>query len=451
MKIFLYISVLFWSSLSFAELKINSITGYSRIVDFNQTIDKPPVRIFGGSANGNATNGCASGQTNSTSPCNSCGPAETVCNLSQIYSTLRLSFQIQSTSMTTGTPRITAQAPSVGTEPPIGQPDVAVTGVNQPRNVSVTWGEICNAINSSDSSCLNPDGGQLVLKVGIDALNDGFGPGDDFWSITVIFRSGSALAGNALTGSDCKGLCRYSLFPGDEKAFIQNVEFGAVPNAILSRAYLFCEAGNDSDATGFDNIVPVWNPLPKFLTVTNNNIVEETIEGFGNDQTYYCRSAVEDEAGNIGLYSATGFGNPAGGDNGLDPSTTTDSSCPADGLCHFVKPSAVIGLFADKQQCFIATAAFGSPLNSHVASLREFRKKFLLTHKPGQAFVRWYYKTGPAWAQWIQQSPYRMLGARILLTPVIVIAYALLYWPWTLSLGFFAVLLYLRRQRKVLA
>jgi len=77
--------------------------------------------------------------------------------------------------------------------------------------------------------------------------------------------------------------------------------------------------------------------------------------------------------------------------------------------------------------CFIATAAYGSPLDPHVASLRRFRDQHLLRYGAGRALVELYYRHSPPAADYIATRPVLRAAVRGLLWPVV---YAIEF-PWT--------------------
>ena len=92
---------------------------------------------------------------------------------------------------------------------------------------------------------------------------------------------------------------------------------------------------------------------------------------------------------------------------------------------HTPTPVAIGG--GDGGGCFIATAAFGSPLEKHVQILRDFRDSVLLNSTAGKAFVQFYYRSSPPIADKIAASEGLRLITRAMLMPVIGVAYLILY------------------------
>lgn len=95
-------------------------------------------------------------------------------------------------------------------------------------------------------------------------------------------------------------------------------------------------------------------------------------------------------------------------------------------------PAGDITLYARwtfTDDCFIATAAFGSRLDPAVALLRHFRDEKLLTNKPGQAFVSCYYKFSPAIARVINGNNVLKGMTRVILLPLVVLVFILIHPP----------------------
>jgi beta-propeller repeat-containing protein len=72
--------------------------------------------------------------------------------------------------------------------------------------------------------------------------------------------------------------------------------------------------------------------------------------------------------------------------------------------------------------CFVATAAFGSPMAREVGVLRELRDDVLLPHAAGRAAVAAYYRIGPAFAGVIARSETLRALVRASLAPMIWLA-----------------------------
>jgi uncharacterized delta-60 repeat protein len=79
--------------------------------------------------------------------------------------------------------------------------------------------------------------------------------------------------------------------------------------------------------------------------------------------------------------------------------------------------------FKTDDACFIATAAYGSALQSHIDVLRLFRDKYLKNTSTGKQFVGFYYKWSPGIAEFIERSPLLQTAVRIILFPFVVFSY----------------------------
>jgi uncharacterized delta-60 repeat protein len=83
--------------------------------------------------------------------------------------------------------------------------------------------------------------------------------------------------------------------------------------------------------------------------------------------------------------------------------------------------------FRTSDSCFIATAAFGSILDSHVVVLRQFRDQILKKYLLGRKFIKVYYEYSPALADVIQRHDMLRSVTRIGLMPLIGMSYIILH------------------------
>jgi len=123
-----------------------------------------------------------------------------------------------------------------------------------------------------------------------------------------------------------------------------------------------------------------------------------------------------------------------------------------DNVGNVLKNPVITGnINADIDECFIATASYGSKFEPAVVLLREFRDRFLLTNLPGKVFVQFYYQQSPPIAKYIAHNEALKLLVRIMLTPVVSLAYLLLH-PLLMCcvLGAGIMAIYLRRKRKAM-
>jgi alpha-tubulin suppressor-like RCC1 family protein len=101
-----------------------------------------------------------------------------------------------------------------------------------------------------------------------------------------------------------------------------------------------------------------------------------------------------------------------------------------------------------KPRCFIATAAYGSSLDYHVAALRAFRDNYLLTNRAGRSFVDFYYRYSPPLARIIARHPALRAMTRWALTLVVYGVMHPLVCGFIPPLSFVWIYLEKRRRRR---
>ena len=91
-------------------------------------------------------------------------------------------------------------------------------------------------------------------------------------------------------------------------------------------------------------------------------------------------------------------------------------ACPDFGI---PEPTLPLGGGGSGSGCFIATAAYGSPMDARIEVLRRFRDQWLMPHEPGRHLVATYYRFSPPVADFIASRPPLRLLVRVLLAPLI--------------------------------
>jgi hypothetical protein len=77
---------------------------------------------------------------------------------------------------------------------------------------------------------------------------------------------------------------------------------------------------------------------------------------------------------------------------------------------------------ADEGWCFIATAAYGSYMDSHVDTLRQFRDSYLINNPAGRGMVSAYYRLSPPVARFIDSHPGSKPVVRGMLWPAVALS-----------------------------
>jgi len=101
-----------------------------------------------------------------------------------------------------------------------------------------------------------------------------------------------------------------------------------------------------------------------------------------------------------------------------------DPDC-IDGVVTMRDNKTCVAIFNSTLACFIATAAYGSSLDPHVAVLRTFRNRYLMTNDVGRTLVGAYYRHSPPLAAFISRHETVREAVRLMLTPLV---YGIEHW-----------------------
>lgn len=95
--------------------------------------------------------------------------------------------------------------------------------------------------------------------------------------------------------------------------------------------------------------------------------------------------------------------------------------------------------------CFIASAAYGTPMDKDIEVLRDLRDSYMMNNAVGLLFVDAYYQVSPVIADQVAQNPWMASLVRVLLTPVLLIAELFMRAPVPfLLVGIFAAAMMIR-------
>jgi len=290
--------------------------------------------------------------------------------------------------------------------------------------------DMCDAANASSEGCTNSTTPTIPtttattfsLKFYVSLAADSSSTGDvtsssESESISITFNNQPA------TYSCPSSTISEIYFPGDNEILVNTESISKTVNsggAPMDSLLVFAEKTDNGslDTNTFYN-----NSIASRVSFTGT----QTIGGFENtDSTastnsYYLGFNVRDQAGII-------------------PSFV--SSCEFDG----VKTAEILG-FIQKNQCFIASAVFGSE-NPGLKLIRNFRDIFLLKSSWGKVLVDVYYKYSPDMSVWlVEHLAFRYPVLSILLPIQILMWFVLNPMTYLVSvLSYFFFLFFIRRK-----
>jgi uncharacterized repeat protein (TIGR02543 family) len=200
--------------------------------------------------------------------------------------------------------------------------------------------------------------------------------------------------------------------------------------ATANSGYRF--SGWSGDASGTTN--PITITMDGIKSVTANFIRQYTLTiaaGTGGTTNPSPGTYTHDSGAQVSItaianssgYQFSGWsGSASGTTNPITITMDSDKSVTAS-FTAIAKPPEE----GKKGGCFIATAAYGSPLHSSVKILQDFRDRYLMSSKFGRSLIRFYYKHSPAAADFISRHKALKAVVRLMLLPLVAFSYSTLH------------------------
>ncbi|MCB0393338.1 MAG: hypothetical protein KDD25_02190 [Bdellovibrionales bacterium] len=409
MKHLLGLALIFVTTQAYAKITIKSVSNASRRDD----------NIIYGGYLGNNTSG-----SSTTNSCND-GNVKTACNKKEIGEDTELEISFVSDS-TGGTAKLVES----DEEDTLGDSDSVSKG--ETATITVNWSVLCPLVDTDATDCSDANS-KKSFRLAVDDGDDG--DLEDTLTISIVVRSGMP---DTNVEDDDDGIYDFELFRGDEKAFITGIDANgsSFPSnstgGTFEKAHFFyVEVDDENDPCA--SIATITGDDESFETDFDEDgdevtVKDNLISGLENGKTYGFSVALEDDAGNIGLFNA-------------------DSTCDEEN--HVVTPDDVFGVLDEGQNCFIATAAFGNAKNPIVMTLRKFRSRVLLKFPFGKWMVKTYYKYSPTMATWIRDNRTLQIVAQVFVAPFAAIAFLILNWKYSLAAILMILILAIKRSRKL--
>ncbi len=383
-----------------------------------------------------------------TTACNTC-TGTTACNSNRIYPNLQLTITAVIVGGIQQSPYgnyayLVSQTSNGIYQQVQGTVGELVYAEGSEVSFSTTWSNLCDSVGATTTNsygkpdcATNTSPYNLFITIQPSAtfnstlMNTG---SSQQVNLYVLGPLDSGLMNPCLTTSSTTtaayGFCNFYANAGDSEVYIENpaenISCPASGGATgISGARVFYVP--DDGTQNFTTITYASPHQDLQLDANCSPLGNWTVTGLTNGQGYFFLISVLDAANNNSLLldnSATSILYTTNG--GPCAPTGPYNTAEIDQCLQYSVPGQVVGLIPNSVKCFIATAAFGSPLAPVVKTLRQWRDQFLLPYHFGRAFVRYYYRHSPYFAVRIRNSPMLKHITQAALIPVWSVAWLML-------------------------